>query len=193
MIEIYLDIFECRSIYLHVHVIFSWGIRVTLKYLMEKENKVVVQNAPHKHTLFLSQLTWLNKRYKRLMFFSINLFIMCLSTCREVVVFYHNFISITLQIDTLYMKTSIIHDEVVNISDKYLYFSYLLGEMQLETPLLEPTPELVTIIQIPERMACNSCNMEFQTREDQVLLLWWINNTLCKFKHDTMYWHYILG
>lgn len=41
------------------------------------------------------------------------------------------------------------------------------GEMQLETPLLEPTPELVTIIQIPERMACNSCNMEFQTREDQ--------------------------
>lgn len=65
----------------------------------------------------------------------------------------------------------IIHDEVVNISDKYLYFSYLLGEMQLETPLLEPTPELVTIIQIPERMACNSCNMEFQTREDQVLLL----------------------
>lgn len=103
---------------------------------------------------------------------------MCLSTCREVVVFYHNFISITLQIDTLYMKTSIIHDEVVNISDKYLYFSYLLGEMQLETPLLEPTPELVTIIQIPERMACNSCNMEFQTREDQVLLLWWINNTV---------------
>lgn len=41
------------------------------------------------------------------------------------------------------------------------------GEMQLETPLLEPTPELVTIIQIPERMACNSCIMEFQTREDQ--------------------------
>lgn len=39
--------------------------------------------------------------------------------------------------------------------------------MQLETPLSEPTPELATIIQIPERMACNSCVMEFQTREDQ--------------------------
>lgn len=98
MIEIYLDIFECCSIYLHVHVIFSWGIRVTLKYLMEKENKSCCTKRTHKHTLFLSQLTWLNKRYKRLMFFSINLFIMCLSTCREVVVFYHDFISITLQI-----------------------------------------------------------------------------------------------
>lgn len=121
------------------------------------------------------------------MFFSINLFIMCLSTCREVVFFLPWFYINYSYRYTVHENICIIHDEVVNISDKYLYFSYLLGEMQLETPLLEPTPELVTIIQIPERMACNSCNMEFQTREDQVLLLWWINNTLCKFKHDTMY------
>lgn len=134
MIEIYLDIFWYRSIYLHVHVIFSWGIRVTLKYLMEKENKVVVQNAQsHKHTLFLSQLTWLNKRYKRLMFFSINLFIMCLSTCREIVFFYHNFISITLQIDTLYMKTSIIHDEVVNKWQVLVFFLFIRGNAAWNT------------------------------------------------------------
>lgn len=95
---------------------------------------------------------------------------MCLSTCREVVFFTMILYQLRYRY-TVHENICIIHDEVVNISDKYLYFSYLLGEMQLETPLLEPTPELVTIIQIPERMACNSCNMEFQTREDQVLLL----------------------
>lgn len=63
------------------------------------------------------------------------------------------------------------HVNMMKLSISDTYFSYLSGEMQLETPLSEPTPELATIIQIPERMACNSCVMEFQTREDQVLVL----------------------
>lgn len=74
------------------------------------------------------------------------------------------------------------HVNMMKLSISDTYFSNLSGEMQLETPLSEPTPELATIIQIPERMACNSCVMEFQTREDQVLVLWRMNNTHCKFR-----------
>ncbi|XP_061186027.1 tRNA endonuclease ANKZF1-like [Saccostrea echinata] len=42
-----------------------------------------------------------------------------------------------------------------------------LGGTQDQLPASEPNPEQTAIIQVPERMACNSCYVEFQSRQDQ--------------------------
>ncbi|XP_078320556.1 tRNA endonuclease ANKZF1-like isoform X3 [Crassostrea virginica] len=42
------------------------------------------------------------------------------------------------------------------------------GNTQIEKPASEPTnQEQIVIVQIPDRMACNSCGIQFQSREEQ--------------------------